>query len=82
MKIVKVVLSNDKIEFFTELMDRLGIRYEDEQKVQEEARRLRDESERLSGLSSSGIAQRSNPMADSTVKEVLKRIEEMRNRKS
>lgn len=83
MKTVKVIIPNDKIDFFTELMDRLGIHAEVENEIgnrssmpsqskpaiNEQRSSLRDVRKKMS-----------LPQSDSSIKDVLKKIEQMRGR--
>nr|WP_321411690.1 hypothetical protein [uncultured Carboxylicivirga sp.] len=78
MRSFKVILSNDKVEFFTELMNRLGIKYQDEIQAMKEANKMKGEAERVKSNVGSKGGQKNIPMEDSSIKEVLKKIEQMR----
>jgi len=80
MKSYKVILSNDKIEFFKELMDQLGIRYEDEAQALQKMNALKEEAERVKKSMVQKEGNKKVPMDDSSIQDVLKRIEEMRKR--
>ncbi|MBS2100535.1 hypothetical protein [Carboxylicivirga linearis] len=80
MKSYKVILSNDKIEFFKELMDRLGINYEDEIQAIQKMNALKEEAERVKKTMAPKEGNKGVPMDDSSIQDVLKRIEEMRKK--
>lgn len=82
MKTYRVMIPNDKVDFFTELMNRLGIRVETESEGEKRGSYLQSGKTRTTSGGSSSVEKRKSEhlQADASIQDVLKKIESMRGK--